>query len=255
METPIRRRRIETDKAPPSTGFRSQALAAGGLLFTGGMIGAPMLPDGGVRAPAPTLAEQIDLCLRHLEQVTIAAGGDKSQVVEVSAFLVPRGEAEAVEQQVADFLGRAVPLFNFREVSDVAMHGLIEMDWIAVETHGPSIEEAAEWIKPLGHAEGITSSGPFLVMNGLTAPGTSLSEQSFGVLREADHILRSLGGGLEDLVKLTVFIADFDSYPQFNNATRDLFADLIPPTRSVVVAPEIAGSALVRVDLLALRTP
>ncbi len=249
----MERRRIETDKAPPSTGFRAQALRAGGLLFTGGMIGAPMLPDGAVRAPAATLAEQVDLCARHLEQVTLAGGTDKSQVVEVSAFLVPYAQKEAVERQVADFLGHRPHLFHTRPVQDVAMHGLLELDWIAVADQALSHAEAAAWLAPLGGAPGLHASGPFLVLNGVTAGGATLGEQSYTALREAGRALRAAGSGLEHLVKLTVYIAAFDDYPQFNDATRDLFAEFTPPTRSVVVAPDVTGAALLRIDLLALR--
>ena len=252
MET---RLRIETDKAPPSTGFRSQAMIAGGLLFTGGMIGAPLLPDGGVRAPAPTLAEQVDLCLRHLEQVTMAGGADKRQVVEVSAFLVPYAEKESVARQVADFLGHSPLLFNAHEVHDVAMHALLELDWIAVVDPDLSQAEAASWVAPLGHAPELTERGPFVILNGVTAEGATLGEQSYGVLAKAGRILSEAGSGIEHLVKMTVVIADFDSYPQFNQATQTVFADITPPTRSVVVAPHLTGAHLLRVDFLALRGP
>ncbi len=62
-----------------------------------------------------------------------------------------------------------------------------------------------------------------------------------------------MGGTFENLVKLTVYIKEFDPYPQFNDATRKAFADIIPPTRSVLVAPEITGNAQICVDLIALK--
>ncbi|MGL4649043.1 MAG: hypothetical protein ACRC1H_06530, partial [Caldilineaceae bacterium] len=104
MDTLVRRR-IETDNAPPSTGFRSQALAAAGLLFTGGMGGAPRAADGVVRAPAATLEEQVALCLGYLEQVTLAGGGDRTRVVELSAFPVSHAYVSAVEAQASAWLG------------------------------------------------------------------------------------------------------------------------------------------------------
>jgi enamine deaminase RidA (YjgF/YER057c/UK114 family) len=52
---------------------------------------------------------------------------------------------------------------------------------------------------------------------------------------------------------MAVYIADFDSYPQFNDVTKEVFHDMIPPARSVVVAPALTGAALLRLDLIALH--
>ena len=246
--------RIETSQAPPSTGFRSQALIAGGCLFTGGMIGAPLAEDGGVRALAPTLAEQIDLCLAHMEQVTLAGGGTRDQVVEVSAFYVPEGGETVVRERVERFLGRVPPLLNARRVVDVAMHGLLEMDWIANLDAARSPSEAADILRPLGHGAAVQRSGPFVILNGVTGPGATLSEQSYAALAEAERQLRAVGSALDRLVKLTVYIAAFDIYPQFNDATRQVFAAFTPPTRSVLVAPHITGDALLRMDIVALAS-
>jgi len=138
-------------------------------------------------------------------------------------------------------------------VQDVAMHAMLELDWISVVDPAISQAEAASWLAPLGHAPGRHESGPFVILNGVTAEGATLGEQSYAVLRKADTQLRAVGSGLEHLVKMTVYIADFDSYPQFNNATRDLFANFTPPTRSVIVAPAITHPGLLSIDFLALR--
>jgi 2-iminobutanoate/2-iminopropanoate deaminase len=246
------RQRIETDLAPPSTGFRSQAMVAGGLLFTGGMIGMPYLTNGEEREPA-TLEEQVHLCLRHLEQVSLAGGAPATNVVEVSAFLVPPSAPAAVEEQIAGFLGHRPPLINTRMVEDVAMHGLLELDWIARVDNDLSQAQAAEWLKPLGHTPGLHGCGPFVALNGVHAAGATLEEQSYAVLREAAASLGAVGSGFDHLVKMTVYIAAFNDYPQFDGATRGVFGNLLPPTRSVVVAPAITGAALLRVDFLALQ--
>ncbi len=247
--------RIETPNAPPSMGFRSQGMVAAGFLFTGGQVGAPMPQEGVQRGPAATLEEQVALCLQHLEQVTLAAGASKAQVIEVSAFVVPAGKEQQVLRQVEDFLGFTPPLFNSKTVSDVAMHGLLELDWIALMDEHLSRQEGVEILRPFGHGEGLVRSGPFVMLNGLTAPGASLGEQTINLLAEADRRLQQAGTALRHTVKLTVYIADFDAYPQFNDATKQAFASFTPPTRSVLVAPEVTGAALLRMDLLALANP
>lgn len=59
---------------------------------------------------------------------------------------------------------------------------------------------------------------------------------------------------LAAVAKMNVYIADFDSYPQFNEVTKEIFRETIPPARSVLVAPRRTGAALLRVDLLAVLT-
>jgi enamine deaminase RidA (YjgF/YER057c/UK114 family) len=247
----VKRVRYETDAAPPSTGFRSQALAVAGYLFTGGQIGAP-LEGGNVRAPAATLEAQVALCLGHLSNLTRAANGRLDRVCEVSAFVVPAGTLPAVRSQVEAYLGYAVPLFNGTYVQDVAMHGLIELDWIVALDDSRSLAEAAEVLRPFGHGEALKTSGPFIVLNGLTGSGADMREQSESLLEHAARALEQRGRTLKDLLKLTVYLREFDLYPAFNEVTKARFADFIPPTRSVVVAPEVTGDALIRTDALAL---
>jgi 2-iminobutanoate/2-iminopropanoate deaminase len=224
----------------------------GGYCFVSGMIGAPHGPDAQVRAPAATLSEQADLALGHLAAVTRAAGASVDRVVEVSGFVVPPDGEPVVRERVANFLGRVPPLVQITPVADVAMHGLLELDWIVSLDPMADLDAAAEPFRSFGHGGGSVRSGPFLAINGLTASGESLGEQTRRLFDAAAAQLRQHGSGLDRLVKLSVFIAAFDRYPEFNEATKERFATVIPPARSVVVAPAITGDALLRVDLLAL---
>lgn len=248
-----RKVRIETPLAPPSTGFRSQGLLAGGLLFTAGQIGAPLRAPGVLAALPDTLEEQVALTLQHLAQVTSAAGLSLEHVVEVSAFLVSHGREDDVRRQIEAFLGFSVPLMHVEQVSAVALHAMLELDWIAVQDPALSPTAAAGILAPFGHAYGATHSGPFVILNGVTGEGRNLEEQSRNALHNADTILRHHGSALDAVVKMAVHIADFDSYPQFNDVTKEVFRDIIPPARSVLVAPTITGASLLRLDLIALH--
>jgi enamine deaminase RidA (YjgF/YER057c/UK114 family) len=249
-DTVDRRTRIETDKAPSSIGYRSNAMAAAGFVFTGGHIGAPMAPAGELPAPAATLEEQVDLCLQHTEQLSLAGGAPKERVVEVSAFLVPFERQEAVREQVCDLMGFTPPLFNLRRVRRIALDALLELDWIAVADPQISVEQATEILRPFGHGRGLVRNGPFVMINALTAPGASLGEQTMNLFAKADRQLRTAGTALSNVVKLTVYIGGGD-YPDFNEATKVLFADFEPPTRSVL-GRALRGGALLQVDLIAL---
>lgn len=245
-----RRRRIETDKAPSSIGYRSNAMAAAGFVFTGGHVGAPMEPPGELPAPAETLEEQVDLCLQHTEQLSLAGGAPKERVVEVSAFLVPIERRDVVRQHVLDFLGFNPPLLRVRTVRRIALDAMLELDWIAVADPQITIEEATDILRPFGHGHGLVRSGPFVMINGLTAPGASLGEQTMNLFAEADRQFREAGTALSNVIKLTVYIGGGE-YPDFNEATKVLFANFEPPTRSVL-GRALPGDSLLQVDLIAL---
>jgi enamine deaminase RidA (YjgF/YER057c/UK114 family) len=247
--------RIETDKAPASTGFRSQGLIAGGILFTAGQIGAAMPQPGVLREPSSDMQEAVRLTLGHLEQVTRAASLDLRNVFEVSAFPKSAGQRDAIYEETARFLGFEPDLFHYHEVFDVAAHALIEMDWMAAADPGLALQEAAAWMQPLGGA--VTGqaihSGPFVLWNGLRGHGDDLGAASHALLADLKARLEAEGGGVDDLVKLTIYLHAFDPYPMFNEATKQHFADIIPPTRSVLVAPGVTGEARIVIDALALK--
>lgn len=249
---PGARVRFETDAAPPSTGFRSQALAAGGVLFTGGQIGAPYRRGAELRALAPTFEGQVDAALEHLAAVTWATGASLERVVELSAFTtVPDGE-RIVRERARAFLGFEPPLVNHVAVADCAMHGDVELDW-AVALPGTDPAAAVDALRPFMHAHqgDVVASGPFLVLNGVTASGQDMAAQSEALIDTLLERLAAHGATLQDVTKLTVYIQAFDIYPAFNEVTTRRFASIIPPTRSVIVAPAITGEALLRVDVLA----
>jgi enamine deaminase RidA (YjgF/YER057c/UK114 family) len=248
------KRRIETERAPASTGFRSQGLVAGGLFFGAGQIGAAMPQPGVLREPSADMAEAVQLTLGHLDQVTLAAGLDRKRVFEVSAFPKIAGRKDLIYREVQDFLGFQPDMFTYHEVYDVAAHALIEMDWMATADDAVSAAQAAEWMRPLGHGmEGHTiRSGPFLMWNRLEGHGADLGEASHALLGDLRARLEAAGGGLEHLVKLTVYLYAFDPYPEFNEASKVHFAGMVPPTRSVLVSPVVTGSARIVVDAVAL---
>jgi len=250
-----RRVRIRTDKTPPSNGYRSKGMTAGGFIFTAGWIGVPMVPSGQTAEPAETLEEQTDLICQYLEQVILAGGSTKDQVVEVSAFVADPANEHKVRELVRDYLGFEPPLFNYHNVQGVARDAMLELDWIAVLDRNLSTVRATELLRPFGHGQGLVKSGPFLMLNGLAAPGETLGEQTMNLMAKADHQLREAGSSLQDVVKMNVFYVTPTypgDYPQFNEATKKVFADFEPPTRSVVRAPSITDPYLLRIDFLAL---
>lgn len=250
-----RKIRIETDQAPPSTGFRSQGLIAGGILFAAGQIGAAMPQPGVLREPATDMAESVRITLNHLDQVTQAAGLKRSAVFEVDAFPKVAGQHDLIQRETVAFLGHEPAHFHYQEVHDVAMHAQIEMDWLAVADSSLTHEAAAALFPAAtpGTGSDAVHSGPFVLWHGLKGHGASLGAASEALFVDLLQRLHAIGGTPEDLVRLTVYMYAFDPYPQFNEVTKRLFAEFIPPARSVLVAPEITGDAKIVIDVVALQ--
>lgn len=75
---------VRTDRAPAAIGPYSQAVIAGGWIFSSGQI--PVDPaTGGV--PGGSVAEQTELVLGNLAAVLEAAGGGLGTVVRTTVYL------------------------------------------------------------------------------------------------------------------------------------------------------------------------
>jgi 2-iminobutanoate/2-iminopropanoate deaminase len=248
-------RAAETDTAPASYGHRSQAIVAGGFLFTGGQIGVPLERSGprDQYVAGGSLDEQLQLCLQHMEAITIAVGGDRSQVVEIAAFVAQPDGRPHVDHALMSFLGGAPPLVHYQEVADVALHGLVEMDWVACLDDAMSLSDAALIIKPLGRLDtgsDVVKSGPFLITNAVMGHGEDMTAASEDAFEQVLGRLAPFGAGLDNILKMVVYVDEFDRYPDFNVVTQRLFTNPPLPTRSVIVAPAVTGTAAVRIDLV-----
>ncbi len=82
---------ISTPKAPAAIGPYSQAMVAGGFLFTSGQVG--LVPDGS--APAETLEGQAVQAMENLKAVLEEAGLGFEDVVKTTCFLADMGDFAA----------------------------------------------------------------------------------------------------------------------------------------------------------------
>lgn len=83
--------KIQTEKAPAAIGPYSQAVAAGGLLFTSGQI--PARPaDGNIPEGIEAQAEQ---SMKNVGAILEAAGSGFEKVVKTTCFLADMGDFAA----------------------------------------------------------------------------------------------------------------------------------------------------------------
>lgn len=116
--------------------------------------------------------------------------------------------------------------------------------------------QRSETIGPF--SEGI-SSGPFFFSSGQIPRDTNgdvvTDDATLGTKRVLEGLSDTLGAvglGLEDVVKVTVFLKNMEDYAAMNEVYASYFGD-DPPARSTVEVSALALDAVVEIDLIAVR--
>jgi 2-iminobutanoate/2-iminopropanoate deaminase len=81
-------------------------------------------------------------------------------------------------------------------------------------------------------------------------PG-GIAEQTEQVLRNLSAVLEAAGGGLEDVVKTTVFLADMSDFAAMNEVYGRYFSEGAPPARATVQAARLPRDARVEIEVIA----
>lgn len=124
---------IQAPDAPRAIGPYSQAVAAGGLVFTSGQIPADPstgeIAAGGVRAQAGQV-------LRNLEAVLKAAGVGFGDVVKATVFLTDMNDFAAVNDVYAAQFGGDFPARSCVQVAALPRGAAVEIEMIAIKPQG-----------------------------------------------------------------------------------------------------------------------
>ena len=78
----------------------------------------------------------------------------------------------------------------------------------------------------------------------------SFKDQVRRALENAKAILETSGGGLESVVKVTVYLKDMSKFQEFNEVYSEYFKQA-PPARSVVGVSSLPRNAELMIDLVA----
>jgi 2-iminobutanoate/2-iminopropanoate deaminase len=124
----VPQQRIETEKAPAAIGPYSQAIIAGGFLFTAGQIALDpatgKIVDGGI-------VEQTTRVIANLTEVLAKSGASWGDVVKSTVYLIDLAEFPVVNEIYGKALGSARPARSTVQVAALPRGGLIEIDLIA----------------------------------------------------------------------------------------------------------------------------
>lgn len=119
---------IHTKKAPGSVGPYSQAVRVGPFLYTAGQIGLD--PETGTMLE-DNIEIQTERVLKNLKAVLQAAGGDLSDVVKTTVFLLDMGEFGAMNEVYAGFFGDNPPARSAVQVAALPLGGRVEIEAVA----------------------------------------------------------------------------------------------------------------------------
>lgn len=118
---------IYTKNAPDAIGPYSQAIVAGGLVFTSGQI--PINPGSGA-VEAQTITEQTEQVCKNIKAVLEASGSSLEKVVKTVCFLSDMGNFAPFNEVYAKyFTGK--PARSCVAVKELPKGVLVEIDTVA----------------------------------------------------------------------------------------------------------------------------
>jgi 2-iminobutanoate/2-iminopropanoate deaminase len=121
-------RAISTPSAPAAIGPYSQAVCAGGWLFTSGQL--PLDPGSG-EIPGENAAEQAERCLENLRAVLEAGGSSLEKVVKTTVFLADMGDFAAFNEVYARFFPHTPPARSCVAVRALPRGARVEIEAVA----------------------------------------------------------------------------------------------------------------------------
>lgn len=120
---------IQTEKAPQAIGPYSQAVVAGGFVFTSGQI--PLDPLTG-EFVAGGIAEQTEQVLRNLSQVLEAAGTGLDRVVKTTVYLADMSDFAAMNEVYGRHFQERPPARSTVQAARLPRDARVEIDVIAL---------------------------------------------------------------------------------------------------------------------------
>lgn len=126
------REAIHTDAAPAAVGPYSQAIRAGGFIFSAGQVGV----DPARKALAEGAGAQATQALANLAAVLEAAGTGLDRVVKTTIFLADIADFAEVNEAYAAAFSQPFPARSTFAVRALPMGALVEIECVALAGDG-----------------------------------------------------------------------------------------------------------------------
>lgn len=125
----MKKKQVQTDKAPKAIGPYSQGIIAGDLVFCSGQI--PIDPATGDLING-TIEDQTRRVLRNLQAVLEAAGSSLDQVVKATVFLEDMNDFAKMNAVYAEFFKPPYPARAAVQVARLPRDVKVEIEAIAL---------------------------------------------------------------------------------------------------------------------------
>lgn len=119
---------VATKDAPQAIGPYSQALKAGGFVFTSGQIAIDPATGNVINGD---IAAQTERVMKNLEAVLTAAGSGMHRVVKTTVFLKSMGDFAAMNEVYGKHFGNHRPARSTVEVARLPKDVLVEIEVVA----------------------------------------------------------------------------------------------------------------------------
>jgi 2-iminobutanoate/2-iminopropanoate deaminase len=120
---------IATNDAPKAIGPYSQAIRAGGFLFTSGQVA---IDPATQQVVAGDVSAQTDRVLKNLAAILHASGSSLDKVLRCTVFLKNMGDFSAMNEVYGRYFKQAPPARSTVEVARLPKDVLVEIDVIAL---------------------------------------------------------------------------------------------------------------------------
>jgi reactive intermediate/imine deaminase len=221
--------------------------------------------------------EQTQQCLKNIKTILNSIDVPFDDIVKINIFLKNLSDIEAVDEVYATFfpdsaIARAVayvPARTIVAVSDLSMHALVQIE--AVVSHGDgtppqAIEDRHGIVIKANNTENApknslsTQTVAFSHYNHLSAqlpidPKTGkmiaggVKEQAEQCLKNIKAILESISHGMEDVVKVNIFLKNITDSDLVDEVYTTFFPGGIPARRTVGVSA-LQKDALIQIDVV-----
>jgi 2-iminobutanoate/2-iminopropanoate deaminase len=120
---------IHTDSAPGVVGPYSQAVRAGGFIFTAGQLA---LDPATGKMLGETVEEQTRRVLDNLKAVLESAGSGLHKVVKTTVFITDMGDFARMNAVYAEYFPSAPPARSTVPLTSLPLGGLVEIECVAL---------------------------------------------------------------------------------------------------------------------------